>query len=248
MIGLPVEKQAEAPVMWRAYTVALSTSNRLVLVGATGRKWNEAEFTATCMVGESNEAHMMRDRIARSNVFLPGQLESQRRSSDLTLAHKRCKMHLEAGTCTCGVWGYRAPARIQREYLRSEFWCGEGAFTSNLEVLCAVRIYGSIFEGVYGYRASNAEIEAMFVPGNVEIYLPLQDNMQPYLGADSLAFLYTKPSTITVKRLDPQAVWAHLSRYYSCQVIPIADGVQHIYSLDNTYPDPEYRAIVPDSN
>ena len=239
---LPIERQPAPLLMWRAYTVALNIDNKLVLAGATNRKWAEVEYAATCYVGVGGAANQLRDRVHNSRVFLPGQLEATKRTDDISIARQRCKLHLETGQCTCGVWGYKAPARVQREYLNSAFWKPNGSFPY-VEVLCAVRIYGTILEGIYGYRVSNAEIEAMFVPGNIAMYLPISDSMRPAFDTDArMAWLTSQPYSQS-KRLDPKAVWQKLIKTYSCNVIPIADGVTHIELLDRDYPDVDFRPL-----
>ena len=197
----------------------------------------------------------MSQRMRTSVVFRPGQLQANIRQDDISVACRRCKMHLESGQCSCGIWGYKAPARVQREYLHSTFWTTDYNPESQrgyLEVLCAVRIFGTVLEGQWGYRASNVEIEAMFIPGaeDLEVFC-LVDNgtLKPYFapdyfgsGVEPISWFHTgtsgyATSTYSRKKLDPKMIFKKLSEQYRCQVIPVASGVEHIKLLDKQYPD-----------
>jgi hypothetical protein len=245
-----IEFQTQTPIMWRAYNVGISAENRLALASPVqGAKYDEEEFAATCeRYGDSGSgsyvAAEIRHRIHTSHVILPGQLNKrpEQRDGAKSAARKLCVAHLEVGSCSCGVWGYKAPARVQHEYLGSNFWKGFGS-QNNLEILCAVRCYGTVFEGLWGYRSSNVEIEAMFVPQAPDAYVPVDRDMRPLVNG-AVAVITTKPGYgATPKRLDPEAIYNRLRKDYSCQVISVPNGVEHIKELDKTHPDPVLKPV-----
>jgi len=235
--------------MWRAYTVGINRDGNLVLVGATGVSWEDAEFTARCVdVGQSGSG--ISSRMSESHVFRPGEYQSLRRTDMRAQEYQRCRLHLDSGQHSCGVWGYKSPVRVQHEYLSSTFWRGSYGNDTTIEVLCGVRIYGVVLEGEHGYRASNVDVEAMFVPGVPDVYVPVDDaTLKPRYGygAQSNVAVFTAiPPYYTFRRLDPARVWAKLAdTYKASQVIPVADGQEFIAMLEHDYPDPWLRALVP---
>lgn len=247
---LTVRKEQNSPIMWRAYQVGLNRGGQLTLAGAYNGKWTDVDFTAKC--NESSGAGVgaeMSIRARQSKVFLPGELNSNRKD-DAVIAHRRCKLHLETGGCSCGIWGYRAPARVQREYLTTEFWTGENRYRQHqVQVLCSVRLYGTILVGEWGYRASNARIETMFVPGNIEMYaLRNASTLTPAFDDHGMSFFVTRYDgygygNAVAQRIDPEVVWRKIADTYDAQVVHVADGVDMIQQLDKGCPDPILRPI-----
>ncbi len=245
---LPRIKDSNTRVMWRAYRAGINDSGQLVLVGATGAVWQDAEFTARCVDAQSDSGVGIAQRMHTSRVFRPGELNSIRRTDTRALEIKRCRMHLEAGAHMCGIWGYKSPIRVQHEYLNSTFW-NPYHWSNTIEVLCAVRVYGIVLEGEHGYRVSDADIEAMFVPGVEDIYITIDDaTLKPAFdtGERVASFSSVTPFSSTFRRLDPVRVWAKLAdTYQATQVIPVASGWHHIQQLERDYPDPWLKALSP---
>lgn len=251
---IPRERETVAPIMWRAYQVGLNRQNQLVLAGATGRKWDEVDFKATCFTGaDRGIGSAINSRMHQSKVFMPGEMGQRRDPADLSMAHRRCVAHLENNQCSCGIWGYKSPTRVQREYLTSEFWTGRHGYGAQwLQVLCSVRIFGTVLEGEWGYRASNARIEAIFAPANTEMYARRDvHSMKPYFGEqENMSFFTAEPevgyAAIISQRIDPQVVWAKVSEKYRAQVIHVADGIDMVAALDIDCPDAMLRPLVRD--
>lgn len=236
--------------MYRAYQVGLNKGGNLVLAGAYNGKWTDVDFVAKCNAGAANDGQSMSQRMHQSKVFLPGELAGNKRRDDQVLAHRRCKMHLETGTCSCGIWGYMAPARVQREYLTTPFWTGSGSTygsSGQVQVLCAVRVFGTVLVGEFGYRASNGRIEAMYVPSNIEMYAQRNSaNLEPLYDAHSMSFFRTAVENTTAsvsRRIDPDVVWRKISQSYNAAIVLVDDGVEMIQTLDVDCPDPILKPI-----
>jgi hypothetical protein len=162
---LPVVQSSEQIIMYRVFHTIVH-ADKVVLIGAYGNEWEGRDLIGRC----GGEKPRYDDALAalRSGYVV-------RRKNQSSDTRQLCIDHLRQGEHTCGVWGYRTVERLKSD----RYMVADGApfdrcsdnmtlcMYGRAEVLAAVRAWGVVLEGEYGWRASAARLEYIWVPPRV---------------------------------------------------------------------------------
>lgn len=160
--------------MFRIFTLSL-TSQRLMLIGATGHAWKSSRLIGVCN-------HAAR-KVSSASDFDPfsqrSRLIREAGRQEPEDPRQSCIDHLRKMVCSCGIWGYKSPRYILRDLYfpvtpAYGITYGEDGelvqvapvpSEQPLEVYVAANVlpWGVVLEAEYGYRASAALIDSLMI-------------------------------------------------------------------------------------
>lgn len=205
---LPVVQGSEQIIMYRVFHVTVY-ADKVVLTGAYGNEWEGRDLIGRC----GGEKARYDDAItALRNGYV---VKRKNHTSD---TRQMCIDHLKYGEHSCGVWGYKTVAKLKADrYLVAnaapfDRYADDtaGFMHCHLEVLAAVRAWGVVLEGEYGWRASAARLEYLWVPPRVTHVSASLPAMPTYCARSM-----NLPCDIReVVHIDPEALLNVLCEYY----------------------------------